>query len=353
MNLVQLGWNDFFQADFVTRFSDEWTVGRVIGQGKNVYKLITNSGDAHGKLSGKFQYDTMDQADLPVVGDWVVLRQTDGDPLAIIQGVLNRKSVFSRNAPGDNVEEQVIAANIDTVFLVNALNNDFNVRRIERYLTLVWESGANPVIILTKADLCTDADEKLREVEDIAIGVPIHLTSSVTNQGIGDIKHYFTEGQTIGLLGSSGVGKSTLTNILLGHDQQSVNTIRQDDKGRHTTTSRDLILLEKGMIIDTPGMRELQLWSSDEGLSQTFQDIKDLEMACKFRDCTHDREPGCAVKGAIEDGTLRSDRYESYLKLNREIEYLTNSTAYIKNKEHKMKQYRHQASKNRQLKKRN
>jgi len=347
LDLIKLGWSDFFKIDYENRYSNEFTVGRVIGQGKNVYKLSTGNGEILAKLSGKFQYEITFQSELPVVGDWVVLMYDIGDQFGVIHGVLNRKSAFSRKVNGSNIEEQVIATNIDMIFLVAALNKDFNVRRIERYLTLAWESGANPIIILTKSDLCDDVEEKKHEVEDIAVGVPIHITSSVTNQGMDEIKEYFIEGKTIALLGSSGVGKSTMTNILKGKNVQSINTLRNDDKGKHTTTSRDLIFLEKGMIIDTPGLRELQLWGSEDSLSQTFQDIKDLERDCKFRDCSHEVEPGCAVRNAIENQTLSIDRYQSYLKLTKEISFLNNSSEYLRNKEEKMKNI---ASKKRELK---
>lgn len=350
MNLIKLGWSDFFKTDYENRYSNEFAVGRVISQGKNVYKLSTSNGEIFGKSSGKFQYETAHQSDFPVVGDWVVLKYEIGDQFGVIQGVLKRKSAFSRKVNGNNIEEQVIASNIDIIFIVAALNKDFNVRRLERYLTLAWESGAIPIIILTKSDLCENVEEKKRELEDIAVGVPIHITSSVTNKGIDKLKAYFVEGKTIALLGSSGVGKSTITNMLKGTNVQSVNTLRNDDKGKHTTTSRDLIFLDKGMIIDTPGLRELQLWGSENSLSQTFQDIKDLEEDCKFRDCTHETEPGCAVRVALNNQTLTMNRYQSYLKLTKEISFLNNSSEYLRNKEEMMKNFRKEAK--RGLKKR-
>ncbi|UOQ87378.1 ribosome small subunit-dependent GTPase A [Gracilibacillus salinarum] len=249
------------------------------------------------------------------------------------------------------MEEQLIASNIDTVFLVSALNNDFNIRRIERYVTLAWESGASPVIVLTKADLSDDIDAKVLEVEEVAIGVPIHVTSSITHQGIEDLNKYLQSGTTIALLGSSGVGKSTLSNILSEKEQQAVHAIRNDDKGRHTTTSRDLLVFDKGLILDTPGLRELQLWNTEEAVSNTFQDIKGLENACKFRDCQHESEPGCAIQKAIEDGIITEARYHSYLKLLRETAFIENSTAYMRDKIEKTKHYRHQATQHRKMKK--
>jgi ribosome biogenesis GTPase len=223
---------------------------------------------------------------------------------------------------------------------------------LERYLTLAWESGATPIIVLTKADLCHDVQVKKMEVEALAVGVPVHVTSSTTKQGIHELQQYFDDGKTVALLGSSGVGKSTLTNLLLGYNKQTVNDVRgSDDKGRHTTTSRDLIVLERGMIIDTPGLREIQLWSSDDALSHTFEDIMELAKACRFRDCSHESEPGCAVKRGLENGELSRERYQSYLKLNKEISYLQNAGEYLRKKEEKMKMYRHQAAQQRKNKK--
>ncbi|UOQ49969.1 ribosome small subunit-dependent GTPase A [Gracilibacillus caseinilyticus] len=207
------------------------------------------------------------------------------------------------------------------------------------------------MIVLTKADLCNDIDAKLLEVEEVAIGVPIHVTSSITHHGIEDLYKYLEPGKTIGMLGSSGVGKSTLSNVLSGQEQQAVHAVRNDDKGRHTTTSRDLLVLEKGLILDTPGLRELQLWSSEDAISQTFQDIKELENKCKFRDCQHETEPGCAIQKAIDNGMISEGRYYSYLKLLRETAFIENSAEYTRNKIENTKHYRHQATQHRKMKK--
>lgn len=234
--------------------------------------------------------------------------------------VLKRKSVFARKVAGEKEDLQVVAANIDTVFICMSLNNDFNLRRLERYLSIAWDSGALPVIVLTKSDLCMEIEERLSEVSSIAVGVDVHITTSVSDDGYQTLKGYLSNGQTVAFIGSSGVGKSTLINRLLGQNVLDTNEIRNDDKGRHTTTRRELIVLpESGVVIDTPGMRELGIISAD--LSTTFADIEKLAGECKFNDCSHTNEPKCAVKKAITDGTLSANRLESYRKLIKETKY--------------------------------
>ncbi|MCH1626289.1 ribosome small subunit-dependent GTPase A [Fredinandcohnia sp. SECRCQ15] len=308
--------------------SNGYSVGRVALEHKRMYRVYTDKGEILAEISGKMRFEALNREDYPAVGDWVVLSIREEEGKATIHGILPRFSKFSRKVAGLATEEQIIATNINTVFLVNALNQDFNIRRIERYLLLAWESGANPVIVLTKSDLCTEIDKKVFEVESVAYGVPIHVCSVKENTGIEQLGMYFDNDQTVALLGSSGVGKSSLTNCLLGEEKLLVNEVREDDdRGRHTTTHRELLLLESGgVIIDTPGMRELQLWESDNSLSHSFQDIEELTGNCRFRDCSHETEPECAIRAAIENGTLDSARYQSYLKLQRELAFLERKT---------------------------
>lgn len=325
MKLTDLGWNDFFEKGFQQYRNNGNSVGRVISEYRGLYSLITEEKELPAKVSGKMIYEALGRADYPAVGDWVVLTENPGGSGATIHAVLPRFSKFSRRAAGRVTTEQIVSANIDTVFLVNALNRDFNVRRIERYLTLVWESGAFPVIILNKADICTDLLLKKAEVESIAAGVPVHIISCFTGQGLEELGAYLKPGKTVSLLGSSGAGKSTLVNSFSGREIQKVKEVRSgDDRGRHTTTHRELIMLPGGgLLIDTPGMRELQLWDADEGLHSTFGDIESLSEKCRFKNCTHTSEPGCAVQQALDQGSLGHGRYNNYVKLQKELAYLS------------------------------
>ncbi|WP_096187738.1 ribosome small subunit-dependent GTPase A [Evansella halocellulosilytica] len=320
-DLNELGFDTYFQEQIK---DTQFTIGRVAKSANGIYLTYSINGSYHCEVSGKFFHLAEDARDFPSVGDWVLFDCTTTDSKGIIHEVLERKSLLSRHAAGEKQQEQLMAANVDTVFLVSALNNDFNLRRMERYLTQVYESGASPVLILTKKDLCDDVDEKISQVEEVAIGVPILTVDALHNEGMDQLIPFLHPGNTISLLGSSGVGKSTLINRLLGEEVQKTQGIREDDaKGRHTTTHRELFILpDGGVIIDTPGMRELQLWSSEDAASQTFQDIEALEKRCKFRDCRHDTEPGCAVKKAIDTGDLSKERYKSFRKLQREARFL-------------------------------
>ena len=258
---------------------------------------------------------------------------------AVIHLVLPRKSLFVRKAAGTSKTEQVVAANIDTVFLCMSLNNDFNLRRLERYLAVAWESGAEPVVVLTKADLCADLPQKQREVEAIAMGVDILTTSAMESDGYRQITPYITEGRTVAFVGSSGVGKSTLINRLLGEERLVTDGLRNDDKGHHTTTHRELLFLPNGaMVIDTPGMRELGMWDAASGVEQTFGDIEELAARCRFRNCSHSGEPGCAVRAAIRSGNLDDGRWLSYQKLKNENSYVADSESYLVAKEKKFKE---------------
>lgn len=324
MNLDLLGWNSFFAKNFESYYQEGYTVGRVALEHKNTYVLYTEQGEVWAEVTGKMQYRASGRQDFPAVGDWVVIQVRGAENRAMIHAVLPRKSKFSRKTAGTKTEEQIIATNIDTVFLISGLDGDFNLRRIERYLILVWESGANPIIILNKADLCDDVEERRKAVETIALGVPIVVLSALNNQGLDALSVYLGKGQTVALLGSSGVGKSTLTNQLVGRNVQDVQGVRQgDDRGRHTTTHRELIVLPSGgLLMDTPGMREIQIWAGNESFQETFADIQTLERQCRFHDCQHDTEPGCAVRQALEDGTLDYARFLSHQKLQKELNYL-------------------------------
>jgi ribosome biogenesis GTPase len=262
----------------------------------------------------------------PAVGDWVVIKPKINEKKAIIQTILPRKSKFSRKVAGELTQEQIVSANVDTVFIVSGLDGgrNLNLRRIERYLTLAWNSRATPVLILNKLDLCPEAHSLIRSIEDIAQGVSIHALSAKEGSGLEALGKYFIEGHTVAFLGSSGVGKSTLINALLGFDRQTTGEVRNDDHaGRHITTRRELILLPGGgIVIDTPGMRELQMWADDTDLQGTFRDINTLARGCRFKDCTHKTEIGCAVTEAISNGELDAARLESYRKLQDELNYV-------------------------------
>lgn len=316
----------------------ELTVGRITLQEKGIYRIRTNTGEQNALVSGKFQFDAQSVSDYPAVGDYVMAGCADPDT-AIIHRVLPRKSLFVRKAAGTSKTEQVVAANIDTVFLCMSLNNDFNLRRLERYLAVAWESGADPVVVLTKADLCEDLPRKQLEVESIAVGVNVLTTSSLELDGYQQIMPYITEGKTVAFVGSSGVGKSTLINRLLGEERLATDGLRNDDKGHHTTTHRELLFLPNGaMVIDTPGMRELGMWDAASGVEQTFTDIEELAARCRFRNCSHMNEPGCAVCAAIQRGELDRGRWQSYQKLKIENSYAVDIKSFLAAKEKKFKE---------------
>jgi ribosome biogenesis GTPase len=321
MTLEDLGWNDFFAAAFAPHAEQGLVPARVVRELKGVYGVSIGERELQAAASGRLWHGT-EGSGPPAVGDWVALRlpERPSEP-GLIRAILPRKSKFSRKAAGARTDEQVVAANVDTVFLVTGLDGDFSPRRIERYLAAGWESGAEPVIVLNKADLAEDLDEQVREVESVAVGVPVHVVSAKVGMGIDALRPYLRPGRTVSLLGSSGAGKSTIINRLLGSEVQRTGAVRtSDQRGKHTTTHRELFVLPSGgLLLDTPGMRELQLWEADEGITATFADIEELAEGCRFRDCSHHSEPGCAVREAVESGELDPERLESYRKLQREL----------------------------------
>ena len=323
--LQELGWKEFFEQQCR---ETEFSVGRVILQHKYLYRVMNEEGEWIAEPTGKFMFEATMKKDFPAVGDWVLMTTYPNEGKAMIHKVLERKSVFMRQAARQSgslkIEDQIVASNVDYVFLVNALNHDFNLRRLERYLLLAYESGATPVVILTKRDLCDDIEEKLQQVESITFGaVPVIAVDNISGNGLEEVHELVTPGMTIALLGSSGVGKSTLLNALMGADVAATAGIREDDsKGRHTTTHRELFMLPTGgLVIDTPGMRELRVTGDDGMLESTFSDIEALITGCKFSDCTHGNEPGCKINEALDDGSLAYDRFNSYQKLQRELAY--------------------------------
>lgn len=332
LNIKELGFTQFFEDQLSTLIKEKkyekCVPARVCLEHKHAYRVASETGEWLASVSGLYAYEAFHRAEFPAVGDWVLVEKMDGEDRAIIHKLLNRKSQFSRKIAGQEIEEQLVAANVDFVLLVMSLNADFNVRRLERYLVAAWDSGATPIIVLTKADLCEDADSYLREAQAVAMGVEIFVASSYTGEGIEKIRSLFMEGVTGALLGSSGAGKSTLTNALYGDEKMEVSDIREDDaKGRHTTTHRELVLLPGGgCLIDTPGMRELQLWDQGESLSSSFQDVEGFASNCRYRDCSHKSEPGCAVLDAIDNGEIERSRLQSYFKLQKELAFLERKT---------------------------
>lgn len=322
--LDALGWDDVFAERFAPFAEQGLLPARVGVEYQHIYRLYAEEGELLATVSGRLRHHATSRADYPAVGDWVAYRHVPDDERARIHGLVPRKSRFTRKIAGSVVAEQVVAANVDTVFLVAGLDGDFNPRRLERYLILAYESGASPSIVLTKADLTEDLAEAVALAGRVAPDVPIHVVSAPRDEGFDALTGYLRPGKTVALLGSSGVGKSTIVNRLLGEERQKTREVRErDGKGRHTTTHRELILLAGGgLVMDTPGMRELQLWDVDEGMEETFADIKELALECRFPNCGHTQEPGCAVKDAIERGELAPERLASYQKLQGELKRL-------------------------------
>lgn len=328
--LQLLGWNSFFEAQLENQETGDLRPARVFEEQRGSWGLWWEGADCRATIAGRLRHEAEAGASLPCVGDWVLARfpAGGGNDGAVIHRVLERKTRFSRQEPGTRTAEQIVAANVDTVFLVQSLNRDFNVRRLERYLALLFESGAEPVIVLSKSDLRPDAADARAAVERAAPGVSVHAVSAMLADGLDPLLPYLTPGRTAALVGSSGVGKSTIVNRLAGEEILRTQEIREeDDRGRHTTTSRRIVQLPSGgLLLDTPGMRTVLLWEGEEGLSQAFEDVESVASGCRFRDCTHQSEPGCAVRAALRDGSLDAGRYASYGKLQREVQYQARKT---------------------------
>lgn len=329
VDMEDYGFDTFFQNQWTQTYGEIWNCdrmeqaivpARVISDFGQMLKVISPFGEL--KVNRPKEQHVLEQQ--VSAGDWLAIKFDENRAEATVAHVLNRKTKFSRAAAGIEVKEQIVAANVDVIFLIQSLNKDFNMRRLERYLIAAWESGANPVIVLTKSDLCDDIEGKMMEVEATAPGVNIFSISNLTGEGIEALRTFVKKGKTIALLGSSGVGKSTLVNKLAGRELLKTQSIREEDsKGRHTTTHRELVLLpDGGMILDTPGMRTLSLWEAEEGMEKLYGDVEALIQSCRFTDCKHQNEPGCAVRAALKSGKLEEHKWLSWKKLQKEMRFL-------------------------------
>ena len=320
-DLPHLGWRPFFADAFAPHAAAGLEPARLCSEHRGGYVVLSPAGEKPARISGRLRHAAKVSADYPAVGDWVAVQPGGPDDPALIHAVLPRRTKFSRTAAGDRPEEQIVAANVDSVFVVASLADELNRRRLERFLALARESGAQPVLVLTKLDLCPRPRGLIDEARVIATGAPVHAVSNLTRAGLPELDVYLGPGDTVALIGPSGVGKSSIVNARLGDELMATDEVRDwDQKGRHTTTARHLIPLPGGaLLLDTPGMRELQLWEGAEGVEETFADIDTLAATCRFADCRHQTEPGCSVLESVRTGALESARLDHYLKLRREL----------------------------------
>ncbi|MEK7384475.1 MAG: ribosome small subunit-dependent GTPase A [Elusimicrobiota bacterium] len=318
--LEDWGWDERWAAEFAAGPGYGLLPARLIEEQRGLYQVVTAAGERSARIPGKVRRGALSPAGLPAVGDWLAVQSVDGQPVLAVRHILPRRSKLSRKASGEGLWEQVIASNLDSVFVMTAFNADFNARRLERFLTVSRESGAQPVVLLNKLDTCPEPEPFLDKARAIAAGTPIVALSAKTGRGLEALAEWLKPGRTVGCIGTSGVGKSTLINHLLGTKLlRTAATRAKDERGRHTTTHRQLFLLPGGgVLLDTPGMREMQFWDVDQGLKKTFEEIDALAPSCRFKDCRHGAEPGCAVKAAVKEGRVAAARLESWLKLKSE-----------------------------------
>ncbi len=324
MELEELGWSVFFEEAFQNYHDMGFIPARITAQHANLYTAMSEHGELEGKVTGKFRFNTTERSDFPIVGDWVAVKGNGVTGKMSIHGLLPRRTALERKVASNLdliTEAQIISSNIDIIFIVLGLDLDFNIRRLERYMFAAKESGASSIIIMNKFDLCAGVDDKIEAIRKIDTDIPIHVTSALGKEGLDAIQEYLRPAITISLVGSSGVGKSTIINTLLGEEKQRTGAVREHDShGRHVTTNRELMILENGaMVIDNPGIRELGLWGDESTLGSMFEDIEALATQCKFNDCRHRTEPKCAIKQALEIGDLEQERYDDYKKMQREL----------------------------------
>lgn len=322
--LADLGWDAAREREFEPYEASGLAPARVSLEHNHVYRVMSAEAELLAEAAGRIKFRAGARKELPAVGDWVAIRQDPSESRATIRGILSRRTEFTRKAPGKPTAEQVLAANVDVAFIVFGLDKPANPRAIERYVALVRRSGAEPIVVLNKSDVAEKVAEAIREAVGVAAGASVHAVQTRSPGGVDPLEPYLVHGRTVAMLGPSGVGKSSIVNRLLGEDRLKTGEVRDwDQRGRHTSVHRQLVVRPAGgVIVDTPGMRELQIWDGDEALSETFDDVTELAADCRFRDCRHDAEPGCAVKAAVAGGALEEARYQNFLKLAREHQAL-------------------------------